>query len=100
MSLLAAIGWVALALILWTHLGYPILAFVWSKLLPRQIHAADIEPFVATRGGATTGRQQHHHGERHDVQAHPPSTRCHGYPHESRQTTVPAFFASEVPAEL
>jgi cellulose synthase/poly-beta-1,6-N-acetylglucosamine synthase-like glycosyltransferase len=46
-SLLAAIGWVALALILWTHLGYPILAFVWSKLLPRQIHAADIEPFVA-----------------------------------------------------
>ena len=47
MSLLAAIGWVALALILWTHIGYPILAFVWSKLLPRQIHAADIEPFVA-----------------------------------------------------
>jgi cellulose synthase/poly-beta-1,6-N-acetylglucosamine synthase-like glycosyltransferase len=46
-SLLAAIGWVALALILWTHIGYPILAFVWSKLLPRQIHAADIEPFVA-----------------------------------------------------
>jgi hypothetical protein len=46
-SLLAVIGWVALALILWTHGGYPILAFVWSKLLPRQIERADVEPFVA-----------------------------------------------------
>ena len=47
MSLLAVIGWVALALILWTHVGYPILAFVWSKVLPRRIEQADVEPFVA-----------------------------------------------------
>ncbi|MGI9186485.1 MAG: glycosyltransferase, partial [Gaiellales bacterium] len=47
MSLLAVIGWVALALILWTHVGYPILAFVWSRLLPRRIEQADVEPFVA-----------------------------------------------------
>ena len=47
MSLLAVIGWAALALILWTHVGYPILAFVWSKLLPRHIEQADVEPFVA-----------------------------------------------------
>ena len=47
MSLLADIGWVALALILWTHAGYPLLAFVWSRLAPRRVEQADMEPFVA-----------------------------------------------------
>lgn len=47
MGLLAAIGWVALALILWTHVGYPLLAFVWSRVLPRRIEEDDMEPFVA-----------------------------------------------------
>ena len=47
MGLLAAIGWVALALILWTHVGYPILAYLWSRLLPRHVEQADLEPFVA-----------------------------------------------------
>ena len=47
MGLLAVIGWVALALILWTHVGYPLLALLWSKAAPRRIAADDIEPFVA-----------------------------------------------------
>ena len=47
MNLLETIGWVALALLVWTHVGYPIFAFAWSKLLPRHIDAFDIEPRVA-----------------------------------------------------
>ena len=47
MGLLAVIGWVALALILWTHVGYPLLALLWSRVVPRRIAEADIEPFVA-----------------------------------------------------
>lgn len=47
MGLLAVIGWVALALILWTHVGYPLLAFLWARLLPRAVEQDDMEPFVA-----------------------------------------------------
>lgn len=47
MNLLETIGWVALALLVWTHVGYPLFAFAWSTLLPRHIDAFDIEPRVA-----------------------------------------------------
>ena len=47
MNLLETIGWVALALLVWTHVGYPLFAFAWSALLPRHIDAFDIEPRVA-----------------------------------------------------
>ena len=47
MNLLETIGWVALALLVWTHVGYPLFAFAWSKLFPRQIDAFDIEPRIA-----------------------------------------------------
>lgn len=47
MGLLAVIGWVALALILWTHVGYPLLAFLWARLLPRAVEQDEMEPFVA-----------------------------------------------------
>ena len=45
--LLEIIGWLALVLLLWTHAGYPLCAFVWSRIAPRQIGALDIEPRVA-----------------------------------------------------
>jgi len=45
--LLAIIGWIALALLVWTHAGYPLLAFLWSRVAPRRIEARDILPRVA-----------------------------------------------------
>ena len=47
MLLVEVIGWAALALLVWTHVGYPLLAFAWSRVAPRRIAAADIEPRVA-----------------------------------------------------
>ncbi len=45
--MLEVIGWAALALLLWTHVGYPIFAYAWSRVAPRRIDASDIEPRVA-----------------------------------------------------
>ncbi len=45
--MLEIIGWAALALLVWTHVGYPLLAFIWSRVLPLRIDADDIEPRVA-----------------------------------------------------
>ncbi|MFM9124940.1 MAG: hypothetical protein ACKOSO_07235 [Actinomycetota bacterium] len=47
MLLVEVIGWAALVLLLWTHVGYPLVAFAWSRVAPRRIGAADIEPRVA-----------------------------------------------------
>ncbi len=47
MYLLELIGWVALALLVWTHVGYPIFAFAWSRVAPRHLDTFEIEPRVA-----------------------------------------------------
>jgi cellulose synthase/poly-beta-1,6-N-acetylglucosamine synthase-like glycosyltransferase len=44
---LEVIAWTALGLILWTHAGYPALAWAWARLRPAAIAAADVEPRVA-----------------------------------------------------
>jgi len=46
-AVLAVVTWAALVLILWTHVGYPLLAYLVSRLAPRLPRAADIEPRVA-----------------------------------------------------
>ncbi len=47
MNLLELIGWVALALLVWTHVGYPIFAFAWARVAPRHLDTFEIEPRVA-----------------------------------------------------
>ena len=46
MTVVAVIFWASLALLAWTHLGYPLFAAAWARLRPRPVAAADIEPRV------------------------------------------------------
>lgn len=47
MLVLEVIGWAALVLLVWTHVGYPAFAWLWSRVRPRRIAADDVLPRVA-----------------------------------------------------
>ena len=47
MTILAVVLWASLALLVWTHVGYPLLAAVVARLFPRKVHADDGLPTVA-----------------------------------------------------
>ena len=47
MTILAVVLWASLALLVWTHVGYPLLAAVVARLFPRPVHAGDGLPTVA-----------------------------------------------------
>jgi cellulose synthase/poly-beta-1,6-N-acetylglucosamine synthase-like glycosyltransferase len=46
-TILAVVLWASLALLVWTHVGYPLLAAVIARLFPRKVHADDGLPTVA-----------------------------------------------------
>jgi cellulose synthase/poly-beta-1,6-N-acetylglucosamine synthase-like glycosyltransferase len=46
MTALVVLFWVSLAALAWTHLGYPAFATGLARLVPREVHGADIEPTV------------------------------------------------------
>ena len=47
MTILAVVLWASLALLVWTHVGYPLLAALVARLFPRKVHADDGLPTVA-----------------------------------------------------
>ncbi|MDX6567898.1 MAG: hypothetical protein QOH15_476, partial [Gaiellales bacterium] len=47
MIILVVVLWVSLGLLVWTHVGYPVLAAVVARLFPRAVHSADVLPTVA-----------------------------------------------------
>ncbi len=46
MAALKALFWASLALILWTHIGYPLFAAFLARLRPRHVRKADVTPSV------------------------------------------------------
>jgi len=47
MVVVEALFWASLGALLWTHLGYPLLAAVVARLRPRRVRKGELEPSVS-----------------------------------------------------